>query len=672
MTINTNLKGRVRNTTLSKGNGLMPLFEAVVNSIHSIEEAQLIPGTGKISITILRSTELELGIDKASITGFKITDNGIGFNDDNMQSFMTLDSEYKRSKGCRGIGRLMWLKAFSKVNISSTYKGINGQLESVKFSFDEEKGVTNLERHPHTRTKLETTVHLQGFFTKYQQATLKKADSIASSLVEHCLWYFICPGGAPEIKIIDADEEIVLSDIYAAYMLGSTSETIQIGSYQFELTHVRLQTHTSQTHVVSYCAANRLVQEKSLNGQIPGLFGRIRDHDNDINFVYACYVSSSYLDDNVRAERDGFDIDKDIEGFLSDISLRTIDDSVTKSISSYLEKYLTENKKLGRKRTEDFISKNAPRYRPILSRISDDELCVDPDISDKELELKLHGYLSNIEQDLLKEGHDIMTPEYAQDIEDYTQKVQSYLDKAEDLKKSDLAAYVSRRKVVIDILEQAIRLQKDGRYAKEELIHQLIMPMRVSSNDVLSDSCNLWLIDERLAFHNYLASDKTLNSIPITDSTETKEPDLCALNVFDNPFLVSEENAPPLQGSIVVVEIKRPMRNDASEGEDKDPIEQALGYLKKIRDGKVKTASGILIPDSDSLPGFCYVICDITKTIKDRCEIHDAVRTSDGLGYFFYHKHFKAYVEIISFSRLVKSAKERNRAFFDKLGLPTN
>lgn len=589
-----------------------------------------------------------------------------------MQSFMTLDSEYKRSKGCRGIGRLMWLKSFSTININSTYKGSDGQLESVKFSFDEENSVTNLEKSLDKSNRLETTVHLQGFFEKYQQGTLKKADSIASSLVEHCLWYFIRSGGAPEIKIIDADETIILSDIYDTYMLDSTPEIIQVGNYRFELTHARLQTHSSQTHVVSYCAANRLVQENSLKGQIPGLFGRIRDHDNDINFVYACYVSSSYLDDNVRAERDGFDIDKDIDGFLSDISLSTINSSVTKSISSYLEKYLTENKKLGRKRTEDFISRNAPRYRPILSRISDDKLCVDPDISDKDLELTLHGYLSDIEQDLLKEGHDIMTPEYAQDISDYTQKVQNYLDKAEDLKKSDLAAYVSRRKVVIDILEQAIKLQKDGRYAKEELIHQLIMPMKVSSNDVFSDSSNLWLIDERLAFHNYLASDKTLNSIPITGSTKTKEPDLCALNVFDNPFLVSEENAPPLQGSIVVVEIKRPMRNDASEGEDKDPIEQALGYLKKIRDGKVKTASGILIPDSDSLPGFCYVICDITETIKNRCLIHDAVRTSDGLGYFFYHKHFKAFVEVISFSRLVKAAKERNRAFFDKLGLPTN
>ena len=38
MAMTTYLKGRLRNTSLSKTRGLFPLYEAVVNSIHSIEE----------------------------------------------------------------------------------------------------------------------------------------------------------------------------------------------------------------------------------------------------------------------------------------------------------------------------------------------------------------------------------------------------------------------------------------------------------------------------------------------------------------------------------------------------------------------------------------------------------------------------------------------------------
>ena len=40
--------------------------------------------------------------------------------------------------------------------------------------------------------------------------------------------------------------------------------------------------------------------------------------------------------------------------------------------------------------------------------------------------------------------------------------------------------------------------------------------------------------------------------------------------------------------------------------------------------------------------------------------------------FFGYKDNVNAYVEVISFDRLVNLAKERNRAFFDKLGLPSN
>ncbi|WP_284648476.1 hypothetical protein [Photobacterium damselae] len=43
--------------------------------------------------------------------------------------------------------------------------------------------------------------------------------------------------------------------------------------------------------------------------------------------------------------------------------------------------------------------------------------------------------------------------------------------------------------------------------------------------------------------------------------------------------------------------------------------------------------------------------------------------THDHLGYFGYNKEYKAYIEVISFDRLLNMAKERNQAFFDKLGL---
>jgi len=111
MSLQTNLKGRLRNTFLPKNHGLMPVFEAVVNSIQSIEEKGDID-SGKIVLSIDRATQGGLDLESRSIPpiiGFSISDNGCGFDNNNFKSFETLDSDHKIQKGCRGVGRLLWL-----------------------------------------------------------------------------------------------------------------------------------------------------------------------------------------------------------------------------------------------------------------------------------------------------------------------------------------------------------------------------------------------------------------------------------------------------------------------------------------------------------------------------------------------------------------------------------
>src|SRR5206468_1683826 len=54
--------------------------------------------------------------------GFVIQDNGIGFTDKHFRSFKTSDTTYKAKTGGKGVGRLLWLKAFTKAEIESTFK----------------------------------------------------------------------------------------------------------------------------------------------------------------------------------------------------------------------------------------------------------------------------------------------------------------------------------------------------------------------------------------------------------------------------------------------------------------------------------------------------------------------------------------------------------------------
>lgn len=675
MSLQTNLKGRLRNTSLPKSHGLMPVFEAVVNSIHSIEEKGNLESGGRITLHILRSSQelLEIGTKTTSpITGFSISDNGCGFNDTNFLSFKTLDSDHKIEKGCRGVGRLMWLKAFKQVEVTSTFLSEVESYQKRSFQFDEKLGVHADSVVISESKETGTTINLKYFEESYRKAVPTKSDAIANQLLEHCLWYFVRSEGAPEITLVDGSETLNLYKLYDDHMHSSAyPETITIMGQPFELTHIKFRASVNKKHQISLCAANRLVKEENIQGKIPGLYGKIADDSGD--FTYTCYVSSGYLDQHVRSERTAFDIAEEFDGIFAgtEISLKMIRESVLDRAKEYLNEVLSVNITAGKMRVDDFISKKAPRYRPIISYIDEEELIVDPEKSDKDLELHLHAQWYEVERQLLHEGHDIMQPSRDEHLEEYEIRLQAYLQKAGDLKKSDLANYVSHRKVIIDLLQKSIGLLNDEKYAREDIIHELIMPMRKDSTEVFLDNCNLWLIDERLAFHNYLASDKTLNAMPITDSNSTKEPDILSLRLFDNPLLVNNSPSFPL-ASITVIEIKRPMRNDMKEGEDKDPIQQSLSYLERVREGQAKTKSGLLIPGSQSIPGYCYILCDLTETMTKRCKQANLTITADGMGYFGYNDNYKSYIEVISFNQLVRSARERNSAFFTKLGLPSN
>jgi hypothetical protein len=675
MSLNTSLKGRLRNTNLPKTSALLPLLEAVVNSIHSIDERikkekQFQLSDSFIRVKLIRSGQSTLDSTKEELIGFEIIDNGIGFTENNYNSFCTLDSDYKLDKGCRGIGRLLWLKAFSKVTIESNYKE-EGENKYRSFDFNITNDIFNEKNDNSDFEENLTSVKLLNINQKYIQFIPKTNETISHSLLEHCLWYFLREGGAPKITIED-DEVISMDNEFESYMLNASDrETFSIKSNEFEITHVKLKTSTKNKHTIIFSAADRVVTEESLSGKIPGLFGVLNDGEN--NFCYMCFVSSSYLTEKVTPERLGFNISETVEGLFQDeeISFNEIRIAVIEKVKNYLSEFLEQNKEVGKKKVTDFVAQKAPRYRPILNRLSDDEKIVDPNISDKDLELMLHSHLMKMESELLSEGHNLLQPQSFEDEEDYSQRVENYLSKASDLKKSDLANYVTHRKVILDLFGKAIEKKENGKYVREDVIHKLIMPMQKDSNELFANDSNLWLIDERLAFHNYLASDKTIKSMPITESEVTKEPDLLGLNIYDNPLLVHEGQSLPL-ASITVVEIKRPMRNDAKKGEEKDPIEQALGYLERIRQGSVNTESGRKIPNSENVPGFCYVLCDLTESIEKRCKLFGLRITADKMGYFGYNDNYGAYIEVISFDRILNMAKERNRAFFDKLGLPTS
>ena len=66
---------------------------------------------------------------------------------------------------------------------------------------------------------------------------------------------------------------------------------------------------------------------------------------------------------------------------------------------------------------------------------------------------------------------------------------------------------------------------------------------------------------------------------------------------------------------------------------------------------------------------YLYIIADITEQLKKNASSYRLNRTVDGMGYFGYNdsRDINAYVEIISYDKLLSDAQKKNRILFDKL-----
>ena len=211
---------------------------------------------------------------------------------------------------------------------------------------------------------------------------------------------------------------------------------------------------------------------------------------------------------------------------------------------------------------------------------------------------------------------------------------------------------------------QRLRRSESGKYSLEDAIHDIIFPLKSTSDDISFDKQNLWIIDEKLAYHKYLASDIPLRKVEVTTSNDLDRPEIL---IFDHPIAVVSDDAP--FSSVVIFEFKRPMRDDYKDGEAKNPIQQVYKYVNYLKSEDAVDKNGRPVGQLKSVPFYCYIVADLTKTLREQASYASLDPTPDGEGYFGYNKQIGTYVEIISFNKLVNDAEKRNRVLFDKLNI---
>lgn len=658
-----NLEGRVRNFPLPKNRPLIPLYEAVVNSIHAIEERRDMDITfkdGNITIDIIRSPQLSLSdIELPAVEGFKVTDNGIGFNERNIESFLESDSTYKSGIGGKGVGRFSWLKTFGSVFISSIYMD-EGVFVKREFSFDLSNPYIDdaLFECNDTNDYL-TTVTLDTYLPAYREYVPKQLETIAMRIIQHCLVYFL-DENCPRIVIRDIDNSLALNILFKEkFKSDDNTATVLINGLSFNLLNVKIEERPFPGNRLYLCANNRLVDSKDLEKLIVDLDGQLFER---YGFWYIGVLTGNYLDNHVDMNRLSFDIAESGKNLIDEVSLEEIITNSCVSIKEYLHEFLNPIAKEKIERIQSYATSVAPQFRHLLKYMPDKVEAIKPNLNDDKLDDALYEIKRTFDKQAKKEQKELFEQldETSMSTEEYERFFQGQIEKISDANSAVLAEYVAHRRVIIELFERGLRRQDDGKFNKEKYMHNLIYPMKATSDDIAHDAHNLWLIDEKLSYCNFISSD-----VPFDNDHKQERSDIL---ILDNPVAVSDDkNDGTVFDTIIIFELKRPMRNDYTDSDN--PITQLYDYVRKIRSGEAKDKYHRPIKVNSSTKYYLYAVCDVTSKLERFIEQYSFTPTPDLLGYYNFNKTYNAYFEILSFDKILNDSKKRNRILFDKLGV---
>lgn len=437
--------------------------------------------------------------------------------------------------------------------------------------------------------------------------------------------------------------------------------TINIENNVFELIHVKSEDNSTNGNKLYLCAHNRLVEIKDLDKYITDLDREIYKNSK---FWYIGVLKSRYLDEHVDMNRLSFNIPEEetLESGIDNITMRKIMDAVIVEVSKFLGDYLKPISENKLKRIREYVTNKAPQFRHLLKYMPDQIANIKPNLSDDKLDDELHRIKRDFDRNIAKEKSRLYNHLMKGIINTnaYHEAFIRLMEKISSANASELAQYIVQRKVIIDFLEFAIKQQDDDKFKKESFLHNLIYPMRSTADDMPYVNHNLWLIDEKLAYCSYISSD-----IPFDNCPKEKRADLM---ILDCPVAVSdEENRGREYGTIVLFELKRPMRNDYDGGNN--PVNQLYEYVARLKKNNVTDKDGRIIRVGESTQFYLYAVCDITSTLESVLINYDFTQTPDKMGYYRYNERMNAYIEILSYDKIISDAHKRNKILFDKLGL---
>ena len=664
---NVNVRRLVDNIR-SGTNIYTPLVELVVNAIQAID-AKGIPN-GLVEIEVLRNGQPDVLDRLEDVDGFVVKDNGIGFTKSNRDAFDTLYTEQKIADGGKGFGRFTCLKYFDRVKVSSTFaEGDAFRDRAFRMGLDKDIIVDEKEG-PSQAQATGAAVEISGI--KSVRFPDKKLETISRVVVERLLPYFVDKERVcPRVVIRDANkpsDTVSLND----YLGKENSQIVEMkvneGAFSlsanedektFQVRVFKFFAPRTAKSKVSLVAHRREVTDNPLESYIPEFAeeffepGPDQDLAKGRNFVIKAYVFGDYLNDNVALERGEFrfQIETDL---LNGISQNDIEQKAAEIAQSALGTEIADRKTRKQVRIDEYVTSDAPWHRILAKEVDFSALPMRPSNQD----IELHLQKKKFEKEIATRTQ-VTAVLNSENPDELGEKISQLIERISDNSKNDLIHYVSMRKCVLDLFSKSLEIGADGKHKSEGEVHDIIMPRKKDSEELNYDAHNLWILDERLNFTSYVSSDKPLQSSG--DRTD--------ITVYNRRVAYRGDNES--SNPITIFEFKKPQRDDfADPSSREDPVQQIIRYVNQIREGKFKTPTGRDILVNDTTPFYGYVVCDLTKKVKDWLQKEkNFTPMPDGLGWFNWSGNISLYMEVVSWTKLLRDAEMRNKIFFNKLGI---
>lgn len=698
-----------------------PLKEAITNSFDAIK-GRLDAGvnfTPNISLRIFFRTQKNTANEEEKwLDCIEIEDNGIGFVTNWFERYMQLAENTKQMNN-RGTGKLQMFHRFNKISLDSIFyenKVWKRRTDTWNLSGDATEPVEPefLEEQADTKT----IVKLEGFYSKEDDFYVKyltnpqflKQDILRRLLLR--LYHsneqeglifntsIICNGKIisqyefNETNIPKPDKTDTVVVFPEKFTVDGTAERPTIKwekdltkQYVLEIKRFAIASDVIDENTISMCSKDIEVEK------FPFALGNNKsDYDG---YRYITSISGEVLNDNVNDSVDKFtfqkrsDAEKTIKesvkngGFLDFDNERLYRESINDSVSKKLDSIYSDVKKIEEDKKTALL--DLARQHGIPEEVASNIHVEIGDKPDKIVE-KMYVLQAKIEAkeniETIEKYNSLkqlnpLSPTYKENFSEISAEL---LAEIPQQNKDELARYVIRRNMIVDLLKMSLQnlldVQAEWEQKKienprfraqpEKLIQNLIFPKGKTDK-----SNNLWILNEEFVhFDGY--ADTRLEDIEINgekllqDNIDIKK----ALEQVDIEYEEYASNRPdiclfPEEGKCILIEFKAPEVDLAQH------TSQIPKYAKLIANYSRK-------PQFKFNQFFGYLVGNTINEVKLETDLWNKVHFGDHRVYP--SKNIKSiggeegtianlYQEMIKLSGISNRAALRNKSFSDKLGL---